>query len=133
MADNVTSREPRYVGFWKRLLAFFIDSLIVLVVFAIIVVAIFAAGMAFAVWAPGVTTALRQNGGAKTETNRSDSKPATPSDRKAVVAMDEERIRLAQIDQSKVGPGTIARHLIVPGTILPDEEGARAQPRQPLP
>src|SRR5882672_3651331 len=41
MADTVTSREPRYVGFWKRLLAFFIDSLIVLVVFAIIVVAIF--------------------------------------------------------------------------------------------
>jgi len=41
MADNVTSREPRYVGFWKRLLAFFIDSVIVLVVFAIIAVAIF--------------------------------------------------------------------------------------------
>ena len=41
MADNLTSRGPRYVGFWKRLLAFFIDSLIVLVIFAIIVVAIF--------------------------------------------------------------------------------------------
>jgi len=41
MADNVTSPQPRYVGFWKRLLAFFIDSLIVLVVFAIIFVAIF--------------------------------------------------------------------------------------------
>lgn len=88
----------------------------------LLVVAIFAAGMAFAVWVPGVTTALRQNAGAKTETNRSDSRPATPSDRKALVAMDEERIRLAQIDQSKVGPGTIARHLIVPGTIVPDAD-----------
>jgi membrane fusion protein, heavy metal efflux system len=83
----------------------------------LIVVAIFASGMAFAVWAPGVTTALRQNAGAKTET-----KSATPSDRKVAVAMDEERIRLAQIDQSKVGPGAIARRLIVPGTIVPDAD-----------
>ncbi len=36
--------------------------------------------------------------------------------------MDEERIRLAQIEQSKVGPGTIERHLIVPGTIVPDAD-----------
>jgi membrane fusion protein, heavy metal efflux system len=88
----------------------------------LVIVAVFAAGMAFAVWAPGVTTAQRQNAGAKTELNRSDSKSATPSDRKAMVAMDEERIRLAQIDQSKVGPGAIARHLIVPGTIVPDAD-----------
>ena len=88
----------------------------------LIVVAIFAAGMAFAVWATGVTTALRQTAGAKTETNRSESKPATLSHRKALVAMDEERIRLAQIEQSKVGPGTIERHLIVPGTIVPDAD-----------
>jgi cobalt-zinc-cadmium efflux system membrane fusion protein len=88
----------------------------------LIAVAIFAAGMAFAVWTPGVTTALRHTAGARTETNRSESKPVAPSDRRALVAMDEDRIRLAQIEQSKVGPGAIERHLIVPGTIVPDAD-----------
>ena len=42
MADNVmTSREPRYVGFWMRLLAFFIDSLILTVIIGLILIAIF--------------------------------------------------------------------------------------------
>ena len=88
----------------------------------LVIIAVFAAGAIFALWAPGVTTVLRQNAGAKIETAESGSKSGTPSDRKAVVAMDEERIRLVQIDQSKVGPGTIARHLIVPGTIVPDAD-----------
>lgn len=74
----------------------------------LVIVAAFAAGMALAIWAPGVMTSLRPNAGAKTETDRTDSKPKVTSDGKALVPMDEERIRLAQIDQSKVGPGTIA-------------------------
>ena len=41
MADNVTSREPKYVGFWMRLFAFFIDSLILTVIIALILIAIF--------------------------------------------------------------------------------------------
>jgi len=41
MTDNVTQRQPEYVGFWKRLLAFFIDSLILLVVIGLILFAIF--------------------------------------------------------------------------------------------
>jgi len=32
MADNVASREPRYVGFWKRVLAFIIDTFVILAV-----------------------------------------------------------------------------------------------------
>ncbi|TMG88252.1 MAG: RDD family protein [Betaproteobacteria bacterium] len=39
MADNVTS--PRYVGFWMRLFAFFIDSLILTVIIGLILIAIF--------------------------------------------------------------------------------------------
>jgi cobalt-zinc-cadmium efflux system membrane fusion protein len=88
----------------------------------LVIVAAFAAGMALAIWAPGVMTLLRPNAGAKTETDRADSKPKATSDGKALVPMDEERIRLAQIDQSKVGPGTIARRLSVPGTIVPDAD-----------
>ena len=41
MAENVTSREPQYVGFWMRLLAFFVDSLILTVVIALILIGIF--------------------------------------------------------------------------------------------
>jgi uncharacterized RDD family membrane protein YckC len=36
MTENTVQREPRYVGFWKRVLAFLIDTLILLtVIFAI--------------------------------------------------------------------------------------------------
>jgi uncharacterized RDD family membrane protein YckC len=41
MTDNLTQREPRYAGFWKRLLAFFIDTLILVVVFVAIAIAIY--------------------------------------------------------------------------------------------
>jgi uncharacterized RDD family membrane protein YckC len=41
MADNPPPSEPRYAGFWLRLGAFFIDTLIVSVVVGIILLAIF--------------------------------------------------------------------------------------------
>lgn len=44
MADIVTSREPQYVGFWKRLLAFFIDSLIVSLILSPLMLALYGGG-----------------------------------------------------------------------------------------
>jgi uncharacterized RDD family membrane protein YckC len=41
MTNNLTPSGPRYVGFWKRLLAFFIDTLILIVVFVTIAIAIY--------------------------------------------------------------------------------------------
>ena len=41
MADNVTSREPQYVGFWKRVFASIIDTLILMVVIGLIAVAVY--------------------------------------------------------------------------------------------
>jgi uncharacterized RDD family membrane protein YckC len=41
MADNVTSREPQYVGFWKRVLASFIDTLILVAAIGLIAVAFY--------------------------------------------------------------------------------------------
>jgi uncharacterized RDD family membrane protein YckC len=41
MADNPPPREPRYAGFWLRLGAFLIDTLIVSVVVGIVLLAIF--------------------------------------------------------------------------------------------
>jgi len=44
MADNVTSREPQYVGFWKRLLAFIIDVLVLVVVLLPLMIALYGGG-----------------------------------------------------------------------------------------
>jgi len=41
MTDNLTQSGPRYVGFWKRLLAFFIDTLILVTVILAIVIAVY--------------------------------------------------------------------------------------------
>ena len=41
MADKVTPREPQYVGFWKRLFAFFIDSLVILAVIIPLLLAVY--------------------------------------------------------------------------------------------
>jgi len=41
MAEDGTQRAPEYVGFWKRLLAFIIDSIIILTVILIAAVAIY--------------------------------------------------------------------------------------------
>jgi uncharacterized RDD family membrane protein YckC len=41
MAETVTSREPRYVGFWKRVFASIIDTLILVVVIGLIAVAVY--------------------------------------------------------------------------------------------
>ncbi len=49
-----------------------------------------------------------------------DAKRAGSANKSAVVPMDDERIKLAQIEEQRVGPATIARRLGVPGTIVPD-------------
>ncbi|TMG76536.1 MAG: RDD family protein [Betaproteobacteria bacterium] len=41
MTDNLIPSGPRYVGFWKRLLAFFIDTLILVVFFVTIAIAVY--------------------------------------------------------------------------------------------
>ncbi|MGY4501904.1 cobalt-zinc-cadmium efflux system membrane fusion protein [Bradyrhizobium sp. GM24.11] len=48
------------------------------------------------------------------------SAPAKPDGKPAVIAMDDERIKLAEIELREAGPASIARRLIVPGTIVPD-------------
>jgi cobalt-zinc-cadmium efflux system membrane fusion protein len=47
-------------------------------------------------------------------------KSAAPAAKPGLLTMDEERIKLAQIELQPVGPATIAKRLAVPGTILPD-------------
>ena len=44
MAGTVMSREPQYVGFWLRLLAFFIDVLVLVVVLLPLMMALYGGG-----------------------------------------------------------------------------------------
>ena len=48
------------------------------------------------------------------------STPAKPEPKSAVIVMDDERIKLAEIDLARAVPAAVARRLIVPGTIVPD-------------
>ncbi|WP_128933245.1 efflux RND transporter periplasmic adaptor subunit [Bradyrhizobium zhanjiangense] len=85
-----------------------------------ILVAVFAAGVASALWAPGMP-ALRKAVGVAAEQPRQEAKTAE-AERRPVVRMDDERIALAKIEQVQVGPGSIARRLLVPGTVAPDAD-----------
>jgi len=44
MAETVMPREPQYVGFWTRLLAFFIDVLVLVVVLLPLMIALYGGG-----------------------------------------------------------------------------------------
>ena len=44
MADTPPPREPEYVGFWKRFLAFLIDSLVFSLIFSPVMIALYGGG-----------------------------------------------------------------------------------------
>ena len=80
----------------------------------------FAAGLAVASLA---VPALRGFGGPPAipaAATKQDAKAAGPASKPARVAMDDERIKLAQIDVQPVGPSEVTKRLSVPGTIVPD-------------
>ena len=68
------------------------------------------------------TPALRQLVGFATPAAvaQREAKATAPAAKPGLLTMDDERIKLAQIDLQPVGPATIARRLAVPGTIVPD-------------
>ena len=80
-----------------------------------------AAGVTLAVWLPGVMTALRPPVVAKKEAPQAETRPGSAG-RKQTVAMTDERIKLAEIEQAKAELGNIAKRLTVPGTIVPDAD-----------
>jgi cobalt-zinc-cadmium efflux system membrane fusion protein len=88
----------------------------------ILIVCAFAAGAAIVAFTPGLSMRLQRAVGivAPAAVAQREAKPIGATVKSAVVAMDDERIKLAEIDQRKVGPATIAKRLAVPGTIVPD-------------
>ncbi len=84
----------------------------------ITLVAVFAAGVAFAVWGLGATGPRVLIAGAP----KQDSKIALTTAKRPIIRMDDDRIALAGIGKAKVGSGIVAKRLAVPGTIVPDSD-----------
>ena len=88
-----------------------------------IIVLSFAAGAAIFALAPGLSTTVQRAVGIGTPARTAAlakspaSEPASGS-----LPMTEEQIKLAQIELANVGPATIARRLVVPGTIIPSAD-----------
>ena len=86
-----------------------------------IVVIAFVTGAALFALAPGLSTSVQRMVGIGSQTRPAiTAKPAAPEPSVRIIPMNEERIGLAQIELRSVGPATIAKHLAVPGTIVPD-------------
>ncbi|MGX9430644.1 MULTISPECIES: efflux RND transporter periplasmic adaptor subunit [Bradyrhizobium] len=89
---------------------------------SIIAVVAFLAGAAVVALMPDVSTRLQRTVGIApgNAPPQRDGKSEQAAPKIPVVAMDDDRIKLAHIDLATVGPGTIARRLAVPGTVIPD-------------
>jgi membrane fusion protein, heavy metal efflux system len=84
----------------------------------------FLAGAVAVALTPAVSTMLQRAVGVvpgKTLA-QGDGKPRQSEPKSFVIAMDDERIKLARIALATVDPGTIAKRLAVPGTIIPDAD-----------
>src|SRR5215212_8596836 len=88
-----------------------------------IIVFAFLAGAAIFALAPGLSTNVQQAVGIGTETKaKASTKPQAPEPAPGLLPMSEEQIKLAQIELANVGPATIAKRLVVPGSIIPNAD-----------
>lgn len=88
-----------------------------------IIVVAFVAGAAIFALAPGLSNTIQRavGIGAPARTTAA-SKPTTPEPLTGLLPMSEEQIKLAKIELAEVGPATIARRLVVPGSIIPNAD-----------
>jgi cobalt-zinc-cadmium efflux system membrane fusion protein len=88
-----------------------------------IIVVAFVAGAAIFALAPGLSTTVQRAVGIGTQTKATASSKATTAEpASGLLPMSEEQIKLAQIDLAEVGPATIAKRLVVPGSIVPNAD-----------
>ena len=90
---------------------------------SIIIVVAFVAGAAIFALAPGLSNTIQRavGIGAPARTTAA-SKPTTPEPLTGLLPMSEEQIKLAKIELAEVGPATIAKRLVVPGSIIPNAD-----------
>lgn len=88
---------------------------------SIIVVLAFAAGAAIVALTPGLSTRLQHVVGidVQKKAEASSVKSDGPEINLPIISMTDDQIKRAQIGLTSAGPGTIAKRLIVPGTIIP--------------
>jgi cobalt-zinc-cadmium efflux system membrane fusion protein len=88
-----------------------------------IIVVAFVAGAAIFALAPGLsTTVQRAVGIAAPAKSTASSKPMTSQPASGLLPMSDEQIKLAQIELADVSPATIAKRLVVPGSIVPNAD-----------
>jgi cobalt-zinc-cadmium efflux system membrane fusion protein len=87
----------------------------------IIILGAFLAGAAIVAFAPGLSTALQRAVGIDTKKAGAPRPAGTdaPENRPALIPMTDEQAKLARIELASVGPASVAKQLVVPGTIVP--------------
>jgi cobalt-zinc-cadmium efflux system membrane fusion protein len=84
-----------------------------------IIIFAFVAGAAVFALAPGLSTTVQRVVGLRPSAPPANTARPSAPEPVSGMAMSEEQITLAQVDLAKVGPGTIAKRLVVPGAIVP--------------
>jgi cobalt-zinc-cadmium efflux system membrane fusion protein len=86
-----------------------------------VIVCAFVAGAAIVAFTPGLSTTLQRavGIGKQTATAASPIKTDAPDPGSALIPMSDEQVKLAQIEMVSAGPASVAKRLIVPGTIVP--------------
>jgi cobalt-zinc-cadmium efflux system membrane fusion protein len=86
-----------------------------------VILVAFAAGAAIAAFTPGLSTTLQRavGIGQQTAVAANPVKADTSETGSALIPMSDEQIKLAQIEIASAGPASVAKRLIVPGTIVP--------------
>jgi cobalt-zinc-cadmium efflux system membrane fusion protein len=88
-----------------------------------IIVFSFLAGAAIFALAPGLSTTVQRAIGIGQQNKTANSaKQATSEPVAGALLMSDEQIKIAQIELAQVGPATIARRLVVPGSIVPNAD-----------
>ncbi|MCK1709121.1 efflux RND transporter periplasmic adaptor subunit, partial [Bradyrhizobium sp. 143] len=88
----------------------------------IIVVLAFASGAAIFALTPGLSTTVQRIVGFSSQNKSIVSTKSAAPDVPGLLPMTDEQVKVAQIDLSNVGPATIAKRLVVPGSIVPNAD-----------
>ena len=88
-----------------------------------VVVVAFVAGATIFAFAPGLSTTVQRAVGMGPQNKTvASSKASAAEPLSGVLPMSDEQIKLAQIELANVGPATISKRLIVPGSIVPNAD-----------
>jgi len=88
---------------------------------SITVVLAFATGAAIFALAPGLSTTVQRAVGIGQQKKQA-SAPKPTESVSGLLPMSDEQIKLAQIELADVGPATITKRLVVPGSIVPNAD-----------